>query len=97
MPKSICRKQKVCAANNSADEARPCTGASPAADCDRTQPLSECLFLDSGQVGDPPHTLQQPEVDFNGRGHGHRFAVPVAGLELPLAYGLQGLLVQPQP
>jgi len=36
MPKSICRKQKVCAANNSADEARPCAGASPATDCDKT-------------------------------------------------------------
>src|ERR1017187_1590139 len=38
--------------------------------------------------------LEQPEGDFNGGGNIHRGAVLLAGAELPLFHGLNGLLIQ---
>ena len=41
--------------------------------------------------------LQEAEVNLDGCGHGHRFAVLHAGTELPLADCLDSLFVEPQP
>jgi len=44
----------------------------------------------------PPPGLQEPEVDFDGRRHRHGLAVLGRRFELPLADGLQSVLVQPE-